>query len=73
MTFQEHLADISAPDLVRILGCPRATAYQWKDGRRMPPEWQQPHWLAIIARGTRKRHNKTPHGTPRKSAGKSEY
>jgi len=60
MSFQDHLTDISAPDLVSILGCPRATAYQWKDGRREPPEWQQPHWLAIITAGAKKikKHNK---------------
>ena len=57
MTFQEHLADISAPELVRILGCPRATAYQWKDGRRSPPAWLQPILLAVITREM-KRHNK---------------
>ena len=60
MSFQDHITDISAPDLVSILSCPRATAYQWKDGRREPPEWQQPHWLAIIAAGAKKmkKHNK---------------
>ncbi|MEK0448759.1 MAG: hypothetical protein RL088_1027 [Verrucomicrobiota bacterium] len=58
MTFQESIAEISAPELVRILGCPRATAYQWKDGRRQPPAWLQPILLSVIARGTRKRHNK---------------
>jgi len=57
MTFQESIADVSAPELVRILGCPRATAYQWKDGRRQPPAWLQPILLAVIAREAKK-HNK---------------
>ncbi len=59
MSFQDDIADIPAPEIVTILGCPRATAYQWKDGRRQPPSWLQPHLLAIILRGTKKRHNKT--------------
>ena len=68
MSFQEHLAEISAPELVRILGCPRATAYQWKDGRRSPPVWLQPILLAVIV-AAQKRHNKPekPTTTARKS------
>lgn len=62
MTFQESIADVPTPELVRILGCPRATAYQWKDGRRQPPAWLQPILLAVIAREA-KRHNKTQHRT----------
>lgn len=58
MSFRESIAEISAPDLVRILGCPRATAYQWKDGRRHPPAWLQPILLAVIVREAKK-HNKT--------------
>jgi hypothetical protein len=68
MTFQESIADVSAPELVRILGCPRATAYQWKDGRRQPPVWLQPILLAVIAREAKK-HNKDLHATPRKRVG----
>jgi hypothetical protein len=59
MSFDTDLADYTAAQIIAALGCPRSTAYEWKDGRREPPSWQQPHWLAIIARGTRKRHNKT--------------
>jgi DNA-binding transcriptional regulator YiaG len=65
MTFQESISEISAPELVRILGCPRATAYQWKDGRRQPPAWLQPILLAVIV-AAQKRHNKTSHGTTQK-------
>lgn len=59
MPFSDKLADYTAADIIAALNCPRGTAYDWKDGRREPPAWQQPHWLAIIASGTRKRHNKT--------------
>ncbi len=71
MSFQESIAEVSAPDLVRILGCPRATAYQWKDGRRQPPAWLQPILLAVIV-AAQKRHNKTekPTTTARKSSEK---
>lgn len=63
MSFADKLADYTAAQIIAATGCPRGTAYDWKDGRREPPAWQQPHWLAIIARGTRKRHNKTQHRT----------
>ena len=61
MSFTEDLAPYTAPEIVQFLGCPRATAYQWKDGRREPPEWQHPHWLTIITAGAKKmkKHNKT--------------
>lgn len=72
MSFAESLTDYTAAQIVSATGCSRGTAYDWKDGRREPPAWQQHHWLAIIARGTRKRHNKDLHATPRKRAGKAE-
>ena len=61
MSFAAHLSDYTAAQIIAATGSPRGTAYDWKDGRREPPAWQQPHWLAIIARGTRKKSNKTPH------------
>lgn len=59
MSFAESLTDYTAAQIIAATGCPRGTAYDWKDGRREPPAWQQPHWLAIIARSTQKRHNKS--------------
>ena len=58
MTFTESIADYSAAEIVAALGCPRQTAYAWLDGSRMPPEWQQPHWLAILAREVAKLRKK---------------
>jgi hypothetical protein len=55
MSFASELSEIPATTIISALGCPRSTAYEWKDGRRSPPEWLQSHLLAII----RKRHNKT--------------
>lgn len=46
--FKKDLSRYKATDLIRILGCPRGTAYDWLDGRRVPPEWQHPHWLRIL-------------------------
>lgn len=63
MSFASQLADYTAAQIIAATGCPRGTAYDWKDGRRSPPAWLQPHLLAIIARGTRKRHNKGTHPT----------
>lgn len=54
MSFQDDISIFTAAQIIATLGCPRATAYCWLDGYRMPPEWQQPHWLAIL-----KKHNKT--------------
>ena len=58
MSFSDQLSDYTAAQIQEWLGCKRGTAYDWKDGRREPPEWQQPHWLRILA-GASKRHNKT--------------
>jgi hypothetical protein len=58
MSFATDLANYTAAQIITATGCPRGTAYDWKDGRREPPAWQQSHWLAIIARSTRKKSNK---------------
>jgi hypothetical protein len=57
MSFATDLADYSAAQIIAALGCPRSTAYEWKDGRRQPPLWQQSVFLAVIAREAKK-HNK---------------
>lgn len=67
MSFTDQLADYPAPQIVAALGCPRSTAYEWKDGRRQPPAWLQPILLAVIV-AAQKRHNKASHGTtPKRS------
>ena len=60
MSFADDLADFTASEIQTILGCKRGTAYDWKDGRREPPEWQRVHWLRILRAGKRKtaKHNK---------------
>lgn len=62
MSFATDLADYSAAQIIAALGCPRSTAYEWKDGRRKPPKWQQSVFLKVIAAHA-KRHNKTQHRT----------
>ena len=64
MSFATDLTEYSAADIIAAIGCPRGTAYDWKDGRREPPSWQQVHWLAIIARSSKKKHNKPAHTIP---------
>lgn len=66
MSFASDLAEYSAPEIIAAIGCSRGTAYDWLQGRREPPEWQQPHWLALIRRATGKKSNKSPHGTTHK-------
>ena len=48
MTFAEKLSGYTAAHIISTLGCPKGTAYDWKDGRREPPEWQQRHWLNLL-------------------------
>lgn len=48
MSFATDLAGYSAAQIIAALGCPRSTAYEWKDGRRQPPLWQQSVFLAVI-------------------------
>jgi hypothetical protein len=62
MSFATDLADYSAAQIIAALGCPRSTAYEWKDGRRQPPAWLQPILLAVIAKEAKK-HNKSHHAT----------
>ncbi len=50
MPWKDQLADFTVAEIVAALGCPASTAYGWKDGRRGKPEWEQPHWLAILRR-----------------------
>lgn len=73
MSFAESLTDYTAAQIIAAIGCPRGTAYDWLQGRREPPEWQQSHWLALIQHATRKeKSNKSLHGTPRKRSGRAE-
>ena len=48
MSFAADLADYTAAHIIAATGCPRGTAYDWKDGRREPPAWQQAHWFRIV-------------------------
>lgn len=54
MLFKDRLSEFSAAQIMAATGCPRGTAYDWKDGRREPPEWQQEHWLRLIEAETAK-------------------
>lgn len=59
MPFSDQLADYTAADIIAALNCPRGTAYDWKDGRREPPTWQQPHWLALLQHAKPTQGNQT--------------
>ncbi|WP_009963016.1 hypothetical protein [Verrucomicrobium spinosum] len=60
MPFKDQLTQYTASQIITALGCPRATAYDWLDGRREPPEWQQPHWLTILAKRVKPVEKKKP-------------
>lgn len=70
MSFADDLADFTASEIQAILGCKRGTAYDWKDGRREPPEWQRPHWLRILRAGKGKatKAQQASAGQPRPAA-----
>ena len=53
MAFSDDLKQWTAAEIIAALGCPQATAYQWREGRRTPPEWLQPHLLAILKAATK--------------------
>lgn len=72
MTFSDQLADYTAADIIAALNCPRGTAYDWKDGRREPPAWQQAHWLALLQRAKPTQGNKTVIRTNASRAGIGE-
>jgi hypothetical protein len=48
MTFAKSISHHTAAHIISVLGCPRGTAYDWLDGRREPPQWQQRHWLKLL-------------------------
>lgn len=62
MKFSEQLAGYTAAEIIAALGCKRATAYDWKDERRSPPEWQQPIFLREIERHVKKARKKPKGG-----------
>ena len=66
MDFKAKLASFSAAEIIAALGCPRGTAYDWLDGRREPPAWQHPHWLAILQRFKKKTVKLSPEGPDQK-------
>lgn len=41
MDFVKEIKKWSATKMVEVLGCPERTAYSWRMGERLPPEWVQ--------------------------------
>lgn len=37
-----------APEVMRLLECPKRTVYSWREGSRLPPEWVQKLVLARL-------------------------
>lgn len=50
LDWRKGISRYTAAQIMAALGCPRGTAYDWLDGRRHPPVWQQAHWLDVLAR-----------------------
>jgi hypothetical protein len=39
MDFQDALQKWTPREIADALGCPLRTAYKWRDGERVPPDW----------------------------------
>jgi hypothetical protein len=39
--FRDQISAFSAETIARVIGCSKATAYDWLTGRRRPPLWCQ--------------------------------
>ena len=59
MSFRDDISSYTAAQIIAALGCPRGTAYDWLDGRREPPAWQQAHWLTVLKSANKARHPMT--------------
>jgi len=46
--FKDRIKPYSAQYIATTIGCPKATAYDWLNGRRKPPTWQQGDILARL-------------------------
>lgn len=46
--FLDQIQRYSVAEIVEALGCPRGTAYYWKQGKRRPPGWMEPIFLAVL-------------------------
>ena len=41
LLFKDRLADWSAATVMKIIRCPRRTAFAWKQGTKIPHDWVQ--------------------------------
>lgn len=46
--FLEEIKRYTVAEIVAALGCPRGTAYYWREGKRCPPAWMEPHFLRVL-------------------------
>lgn len=46
--FLNRIQDYTVAEIVAALGCPRGTAYHWREGKRMPPAWLEPILLRAL-------------------------
>jgi hypothetical protein len=49
--FKDLIHPYSAQYIATVIGCPKSTAYDWLNGRRSPPVWQQGEIVARLAGG----------------------
>lgn len=46
--FINRIQDYTVAEIVAALGCPRGTAYYWREGKRMPRAWLEPILLRAL-------------------------
>jgi hypothetical protein len=46
--FLNRIQAYTVQEIVAALGCPRGTAWHWREGKRMPPEWLEPILLRAL-------------------------
>jgi hypothetical protein len=57
MDFKGEIKRFAPEDIMRVVGCPRRTAFSWVMGERLPPVWVQRLVLRALARTAQRRRS----------------
>jgi hypothetical protein len=48
-SFRSLIERYTARQIAEVIGCSLPTAYDWRSGRRSPPEWLRERYLGYLA------------------------